>query len=78
MKDMKVLLVQNIHRAFSEAHRCGKIPLRRWVPKKCSNGGLWHPSKVISNSESGEHEEEIVNDEDKDKRVQIDALKELD
>ena len=68
MKDMKVSLTQNIHRAISEAHRCGKIPLGSWVPHTCVNGGLWHPSIQISDND---------NAEDEDKRY-VDTLAELD
>ena len=63
MKDMKVSLTQNKQRAISEAHRCGKIPLGRWVPSVCVDGGLWHPSKQDRNSESDEREE-AAEDED--------------
>ena len=55
-------LSQNIHRAISEAHRCGKIQLGNWVPVVCVDGGLWHPSKDGRNSESDEREEAVEGD----------------
>ena len=67
IKDVKVLLTQNIQRAINKADRCWKIPLGRWVPDMCAN--VTRPSE--------RDEEEIDEDEDK-KYVLGDTLEELD
>ena len=67
IKDVKVLLTQNIQRAINKADHCGKIPLGRWVPDMCAN--VIRPSK--------RDEEEIDEDED-NTYVLGDTLEELD
>ena len=72
IKDVKMLLTQNIQRAINKADRCGKIPLGRWVPDMCATYGL---RRSVRHSERDE--EEIDEDEDK-KYVLGDILEELD
>ena len=59
MKYVKVLLVQNIHRAINKADRCGPIPLGGWVPDKCQNV-IRH---FVDNEETDSESDDILEDD---------------
>ena len=75
MKDVKVLLTQNIQRAINKANCCGKIPLGRWVPDMCKNVIRYSADNEVKESESDEDEK----DEYESKTYVLgDILEELD